>query len=145
MEDWLTECLAIVVVRRLRSIEVLERLAALFVTEGVQAQAHSDNGAEFTAQPVRWWLEALDVETLFIEPGSPWENGYVEPFNGKLRDKLLDHEIFYTLAETKVFIERWRREYNTVRPHSALRYRPPAPEMVRPTAIGAFAMSPALS
>ena len=110
---------------------MLETLAALFMTYGVPAHIRSDNGSEFTAALVRRWLEALDVQTLFIEPGSPWENGYVESFNGKLRDELLDREIFYTLMEAKVLIERWRREYNTVRPHSALGYRPPAPEAVR--------------
>ena len=107
-----------------------------------------DNGSEFTAALVRLWLEALDVQTLFIEPGSPWENGDVESFNGTLRDELLDREIFYTLTEAKVLTERWRREYNTVRPHSALGYRPPAPEAVRPVSIGGcngFNMSAALS
>ena len=94
---------------------------------------------------MRLWLEALDIQTLFIEPGSPWENAYVESFNGKLRDELLDREIFYTLTEAKVLIERWRRQYNTVRPHSALGYRPPAPEAVRPVSLGGFNMSPALS
>ena len=82
---------------------------------------------------------------MFIEPGSPWENGYGESFNGKLRDELLDREIFYTLTEAQILIERWRRQYNTVRPHSALGYRPPTPEAVMPTPIGTFNMSPALS
>ncbi len=94
---------------------------------------------------MRLWLAALDVETLFIEPGSPWENGYVESFNGKLRDELLDREIFFTLAEAKILIERWRREYNTVRPHSALGYRPPAPETIMRATLGSLEMSPALS
>ena len=98
-----------------------------------------------TAELVRLWLEALDVQTLFIEPGSPWENGYVESFNGKLRDELLDREIFYTLTEAKILIERWRREYNTVRPHSALGYRPPAPEAIMPATLQGLEMSPALS
>ena len=105
----------------------------------------SDNGPEFTAELIRRWLEALQVQTLFIEPGNPWENGYVESFNGKLRDELLDREIFYTLTEAQILIERWRRQYNTVRPHSALGYRPPAPEAVMPTPIGGLIMSPALS
>ena len=105
----------------------------------------SDNGPEFTAELVRLWLEALQVQTLFIEPGSPWENGYVESFNGKLRDELLDREIFYTLTEAQILIERWRRQYNTVRPHRALGYRPPAPEAVMPAPIGGLIMSPALS
>ena len=89
-----------------------------------------DNGAEFTAKAVREWLQRVQVHTLFITPGSPWENGYIESFNGKLRDELLDREIFYTLGEAKILIERWRQEYNTFRPHSALGYRPPVPETV---------------
>jgi transposase InsO family protein len=76
------------------------------------------------------WLSELNVKTLFIEPGSPWENGYIESFNGKLRDELLNGEIFYSLKEAKVIIELWRKEHNTVRPHSALDYHPPAPEAV---------------
>ena len=127
----------------LRSIDVLETLAELFVTHGVPAHIRSDNGPEFTAELIRLWLEALQVQTLFIEPGSPWENGYVESFNGKLRDELLDREIFYTLTEAQILIERWRRQYNTVRPHSALGYRPPTPEAVVPTPIGGLIMSEA--
>jgi putative transposase len=137
--------LAIVVARRLRSLDVLETLAELFVTHRVPAHLRSDNGPEFTAALVRHWLAALNVETLFIEPGSPWENGYVESFNGKLRDELLDREIFYTLTEAKILIERWRREYNTVRPHSALDYRPPAPEAISPAGLSSMIMRPALS
>jgi transposase InsO family protein len=145
VEEYSRECLAIVVARGLRSIDVLETLAALFVTHGVPAHLRSDNGPEFTAELIRLWLEALQVQTLFIEPGSPWENGYVESFNGKLRDELLDREIFYTLTEAQILIERWRREYNTVRPHSALGYRPPAPEAISPTPLSGLMMSPALS
>ena len=77
---------------------------------------------------VREWLRRLGVKMLYIEPGIPWENGYIESCNGKLRDELLDREIFYTLWEVKVLVERWRKEYNQVRPHSSLGYRPPAPE-----------------
>ena len=133
--------------RRLRAIDVLETLADLFVTHGVPAHIRSDNGlpTEFTAELVRLWLEGLHVQTLFIEPGSPWENGYVESFNGKLRDELLDREIFYTLTETQILIERWRQEYNTIRPHSALGYRPPAPEAVTRVPVGRLNMSFALS
>ena len=145
VEEYSRECLAIVVARGLRSIDVLETLAALFVTHGVPAHLRSDNGPEFTAELIRLWLEALQVQTLFIESGSPWENGYVESFNGKLRDALLDREIFYTLTEAQILIERWRREYNTVRPHSALGYRPPAPEAISPTPLSGLIMSPALS
>jgi transposase InsO family protein len=145
IEEYSRACLAIVVARRLRSLEVLETLATLFVMHGVPAHLRSDNGPEFTATLMRRWLAALDVETLFIEPGSPWENGYVESFNGKLRDELLDREIFYTVTEAKTLIERWRREYNTVRPHSALGYRPPAPEAMSPAPLSGLIMSPALS
>jgi putative transposase len=128
IDEYTRECLAIDVGRRLTSEEVLERLSDLFICRGVPAYLRSDNGSEFTARRVRQWLSRVGVQTLFIEPGSPWENGYVESFNGKLRDELLNREIFETLLEAKVLIERWRREYNTIRPHSALGYRPPAPE-----------------
>jgi putative transposase len=126
------ECLAIDMARRLTSEDVLERLSDLFVRRGVPSYLRSDNGAEFTATKVREWLGRVGVTTLFIEPGSPWENGYVESFNGKLRDELLAREQFDTLLEAKVLIERWRREYNTRRPHSSLGYQPPAPEAIEP-------------
>ena len=145
VDEYSRACLAIVVARRLRSTAVLETLADLFMTYDIPAHIRSDNGSEFTAELVRLWLEALDVHTLFIEPGSPWENGSVESFNGKLRDERLDREIFYTLPEAQILIERWRREDNTVRPHSALGYRPPAPAAIRPAALGSIEMSPALS
>jgi transposase InsO family protein len=145
VDEYSRECLALVVARQLRSIDVLEALAELFVAHGIPAHIRSDNGPEFTATIVRLWLGALGVETLFIEPGSPWENGYVESFNGKLRDELLDRKIFFTLAEAKILIERWRREYNTVRPHSALGYRPPAPAAIMRATRGSLEMSPALS
>ena len=125
VDEYSRECLALVVARRLRATDVLETLADLVVTHGVPAHLRSDNGPEFTAELVRLWLAALQVQALFIEPGSPWENGYVESFNGKLRDELLDREIFYTLTEAKILVERWHRQYNSVRPHSALGYRPP--------------------
>ena len=91
-----------------------------------------DNGPEFTAEAMREWLPKVGAKTLFIEPGSPWENGYVESLNGKLRDELLNGEIFYTLREAKILIEHWRQHYNTVRPHNSLGYRPPAPEASAP-------------
>ena len=106
---------------------MLACLTELFVRRGPPAYLRSDNGPEFTAQAVRGWLQRLGVTTLFIEPGSPWENGSVESFNGKLRDECLNSEIFTTLAEAQILIERWRREYNQIRPHSSLRYHPPAP------------------
>ena len=130
VDEFTRECLSIDVARNLNSDDVLERLAWLMATRGVPEHVRSDNGAEFTAGVVREWLGKVGVKTLYIEPGSPWENGYVESFNGKLRDELLNGEIFYTLQEAKVLIEMWRKHYNTVRPHSALGYRPPAPETV---------------
>ena len=134
VDEFSRECLAIDVARKLRSDDVLEQLAWLFATRGVPDHIRSDNGPEFTAGVVREWLGRVGVKTLFIEPGSPWENGYIESFNGKLRDELLNGEIFYSLREAKVLIERWRRHYNTRRPHSALGYRPPAPEATLPSA-----------
>ena len=89
-------------------------------------------GPEFTSKMIRRWLERIGVKTLFIEPGSPWENGYNESFNGKLRDELLNGEIFYSLKEVQILTERWRREYNTIRSHSALGYRPSVPETIMP-------------
>ena len=128
VDEYTRESLAIDVARKLDSEQVLERLGWLFVHRGVPANIRADNGPEFTAHAVRDWLARLGVGTLFIEPGSPWENGYVESFNGKLRDELLNGEIFYTLKEAKVLVERWRQQYNQARPHSSLGYRPPAPE-----------------
>ena len=128
LDEYTRECLAIDVHRRMNHQDVLDRLADLFIRKGVPDYIRSDNGSEFTALAVRDWLERLGVQTAYIEPGSPWENGYNESFNGKLRDELLNGEIFDTLLEARVLIERWRREYNTIRPHSALGYVPPAPE-----------------
>ena len=128
IDEYTRECLAIEVARNLRSENVLEQLAWLMATRGVPKHIRSDNGAEFTAKAVREWLGKVGVNTLYIEPGSPWENGYIESFNGKLRDELLQGEIFYTLKEAKVLIEQWRNDYNKIRPHSSLGYRPPAPE-----------------
>ena len=128
LDEWPRECLAIEVDWKLNSERVLACLARLFVERGVPDYIRSDNGPEFTAEAVREWLGRIGGKTLFIEPGSPWENGYIESFNGKLRDELLNREIFYTLKEAQILIERWRRHYNGVRPHSSLGYRPPAPE-----------------
>jgi putative transposase len=121
VDEFTRECLAIDVARKLTSEDVLERLSDLFVRRGVPDHIRSDK-----------WLERVGVKTLYIEPGSPWENGYVESFNGKLRDELLAREVFDTLLEAKVLIKRWRKAYNTVRPHRSLGYRPPAPESRRP-------------
>ncbi|WP_267352133.1 IS3 family transposase [Sphingomonas sp. GM_Shp_2] len=126
------ECLALIVSRQLRHEDVLAALADLFIERGPPAHIRSDNGSEFIATAVQKWLGQIGVKTLYITPGSPWENGYNESFNGSLRDELLNGEIFYSLAEARVLIEAWRRHYNTVRPHSSLGYRPPAPEAAPP-------------
>lgn len=130
IDEYTHESLAIDVKRKLNSEDVLDCLGRLFLSRGVAEHIRSDNGSEFTAQAVREWLSAAKVKTLFIEPGSPWENGYNESFNGKLRDELLNGEIFYTLKEARIMIESWRIHYNTVRPHSSLNYRPPAPQTI---------------
>ncbi len=132
IDEFTRQCLAIVVARNLNSDAVLHCLADLFVKHGPPDHIRSDNGSEFTAKAVRSWLGRLGVKTLYIQPGSPWENGYNESFNGKLGDELLNGEIFYTLKEAKVLIERWRQHYNQIRPHSALGYKPPAPMTARP-------------
>jgi len=113
--------------RRITSEDVIDQLFTLFIFRAVPEHIRSDNGPEFTAQAIRRWRNRLGVKTLFVEQGSPWENGYIESFNGKLRDELFNREIFYALIEAKVLIEQWRKEYNQVRPHSSLNYWPPAP------------------
>jgi len=130
IDEYTRECLATLVARKIKSQDVLDLLFDLFIIRGIPEHIRSDNGPEFTARAIRRWLSRLGVKTLFIEPGSPWENGYIESFNGKMRDELLNREIFFTLEEAEVLIEQWRREYNQVRPHSALRYHPPAPEAI---------------
>ena len=135
IDEYTRECMALKVARKLNSQDVLEQLGYLFIYRELPGFIRSDNGPEFTAKAVRNWLERLGVQTLFIEPGSPWENGYNESFNGKLRDELLKGEIFTTLLEAKVLIENWRKAYNQFRPHSSLGYRPPAPETIRPVKV----------
>lgn len=130
IDEYTRECLAVRVGRSLTHRDVLEVLTGLFCERGVPVHLRSDNGSEFTARRVQAWLKRLDVKPLFIEPGSPWENGYIESFNGKMRDELLTREIFYSLKEAQVMIEMWRQQYNTIRPHSALGYRPPAPAAI---------------
>jgi transposase InsO family protein len=128
IDEYTRECVAIEIRRRIRATDVQEVLGELFLARGCPTHMRSDNGPEFIAQSLRRWFAQLDVSPLFIEPGSPWENGYVESFNGKFRYDYLDGELFYTLLEARVCVERWRRHYNMHRPHSALGYRPPAPE-----------------
>jgi len=130
LDEYTRECLALLVDRRITSEGVIDQLFNLFVFRGIPEHIRSDNGSEFTSREIRNWLTHLGVRTLFIEPGSPWENGYIESFNGKMRDELLNREIFTTLTEARVLIKEWRREYNQIRPHSALAYRPPAPEAI---------------
>lgn len=132
LDEYTRECLAIRVARRLGSNEVMETLAEVMLGRGIPEYLRSDNGAEFVAKELRKWLGSLGTGTLYIEPGSPWENGYCESFNGKLRDECLNGEIFYSLREAQIVIEQWRVEYNTRRPHSALGYRPPAPAACAP-------------
>ena len=143
IDEYTRECLAVKVARRLTSYDVVEVLTDLFIERGVPVHIRSDNGSEFTAKRVRRWLEKLQVRPLYIEPGSPWENGYIESFNGKMRDELLNLEIFYSLKEAQVLIEMWRRHYNTIRPHSSLGYRPPVPAaiVVQPTQIQPIGLS----
>ena len=129
MDEFTREALAVRVERRLGSAEVLEVLAELMLDRGVPGHIRSDNGPEFVATAVREWIAAVGAQTAYIEPGSPWENGTVKSFNARLRDELLDGEIFCTLRETQVLIEAWRRHRNALRPHSALGWRPPAPEV----------------
>ena len=142
LDEYTRECLSIDVARRLTSEDVLCRLAELFVSRGVPDYIRSDNGPEFTAKVVRRWLSRVGVRTLFIEPGSPWENGYIESFNGKFRDEFLNREMLDTVLEARVLTARWRRDYNQVRPHSALGYRPPAPEAVEPLSVGFATLRP---
>ena len=146
IDEYTRECLAVKVARRLTSDDVVEVLTELFIERGVPVHIRSDNGSEFTAIRVRRWLEKLQIRPLYIEPGSPWENGYIESFKGKLRDELLNGEIFYSLKEAQVLIEKWRQHYNTVRPHSARSYRPPVPAaiLVQPTHIQSVGLSSGL-
>jgi transposase InsO family protein len=132
LDEFSRECLAIRVARRLGRYEVIESLAEVMQQRGVPEHIRSDNGPEFLAKELRQWLARVGCATLYIEPGSPWENGYCESFNGRLRDECLNGEIFLSLREAQIVIENWRVEYNTRRPHSALGYRPPAPVAIQP-------------
>jgi putative transposase len=131
IDEFTRECIAIQIGRKLKSTDVIDVLSDLFILRGIPTHVRSDNGPEFIAQALRDWLAAVGSKTAYIMPGSPWENGYCESFNSKLRDELLNGEIFYTLKEAKIVVEAWRKHYNTVRPHSSLRYQPPAPEVLQ--------------
>ena len=130
IDEYTKECLAIKVNRKITSSDVIDTLADLFIQRGSPMFIRSDNGPEFVSEILRQWLRELGVKTAYIEPGSPWENGYIESFNGRFRDELLNGEIFDTIVEARVITEQWRRYYNTIRPHSSLKYRPPAPETI---------------
>ena len=132
IDEFTHECLAICIERSLKSTDVIDVLSDLFILRGVPGHVRSDNGPEFVAKAVQKWIGAVGAKTAYIMPGSPWENGFIESFNARLRDELLDGEIFYSLAEAKIIIESWRRHYNTVRPHGSLGYKPPAPEVFVP-------------
>lgn len=127
IDEYTRECLALRVARRMGSREVIETLSEVMMEYGIPENVRSDNGPEFVAKELREWLGKMGTGTLYIEPGSPWENGYCESFNGKLRDECLNGEIFYSLKEAQIVIGQWREQYNTVRPHASLGYRPPAP------------------
>ena len=132
IDEFTRECLAIRVARRINSFGVIETMADVMLERGVPEHIRSDNGAEMTAKIVRGWFAKLGATTLYVEPGSPWENGYCESFNGKLRDECLNGEIFYSLKEASIVIEQWRKHYNTIRPHLSLNYGPPAPQTSSP-------------
>ena len=132
IDEYTKEALVIKVKRKLNSVDVVDALTDLFILRGPPEYIRSDNGAEFIAKKVRAWIGAVGAKTAFIAPGSPWENGYCESFNARFRDELLNGEVFTTLREAQILIERWRRHYNTVRPHRALGYRPPAPKSIVP-------------
>lgn len=132
IDEFTRECLTIRINRKLNSTDVIDLLSDLFILRGVPGHVRSDNGPEFIAKAVQDWITAVGARTAYIEPGSPWENGYCESFNSKLRDELLNGEIFYSLKEARIIIESWRRHYNEVRPHSSLGYRPPAPAVLFP-------------
>lgn len=132
LDEFSRECLEIRVKRKLNSTDVVDALTDLFILRGIPAFIRSDNGPEFIAEIVCNWISAVGAKTAYIEPGSPWENGYCETFNARLRDALLNGEVFYTLKEAQIIIEQWRKHYNTKRPHSALGYRPPVPETIIP-------------
>ena len=132
VDEFTHECLTIRINRKLKAFDVIDVLSDLFILRGIPGHVRSDNGPEFVAKAVQDWIAAVGAKTAYIAPGSPWENGFIESFNARLRDELLDGEIFYTLKEAQIVIESWRRHYNTVRPHASLGYRAPAPEVFVP-------------
>jgi putative transposase len=142
IDEFTHECLVIRVDRKLKSADVIDVLSDQFILRGVPEHIRSDNGPEFVAKAVQDWIAAVGAKTAYIERGSPWENGFIESFNARLRDELLDGEIFYSLAEARIVIESWRRHYNTERPHGSLGYKPPAPEVFIPALAARAASQP---
>ncbi len=142
IDEFTHECLAIRVQRQLKAVDVIDVLSDLFILRGVPEYIRSDNGAEFIAKAVQEWIAAVGAKTAYIAPGSPWENGFIESFNARLRDELLNGEIFYSLKEAQIVIESWRRHYNTLRPHGSLGYKPPAPEVFVPAMPARAAQQP---
>jgi len=136
IDEYTRKSLAVLPRRRWSSAQVIEVVADAMLEHGRPGHIRSDNGPEFVAKQLRQWLETIGTKTLYIEPGSPWENGYCESFNSKLRDEFLNGEIFYSMNELRVLAERWRVHYNTIRPHSSLGYKPPAPEAWWPNSMG---------
>lgn len=134
IDEYTRECLASIPRRSWKHQNIIEVLSGLFLTKGCPEYIRSDNGSEFTAIMLKKWLSNLGILTAYIEPGSPWENGYCESFNSKMRDEFLNIEIFDTMYEVEVLTRRWVNTYNTVRPHSSLGYRPPAPQTILKTA-----------
>ena len=143
IDEYTRECLSLRTGYSLKADDVMDVLTDLFITRGIPDHIRSDNGSEFTAKSIQRWLPKLGIKTLYIEPGSPWENGYNESFNGRLRDEYLNGETFYTLKEAQVLLEQWRHHYNHIRPHTSLGYKPPAP--LARMKEGAFATAPAPS
>lgn len=135
IDEYTRECLISFVARRIRSTDIIFILADLFLKHGLPKHIRSDNGSEFIAKELVKWFKTLNLQPLFIEPGSPWENGYIESFYARMRDELLNGEIFYTLLEAKTVIEMWVKHYNIKRPHSSLKYKPPKPEVFMPSLI----------
>lgn len=142
IDEYTRECLSLRVGCRLNADDVMDVLTDLFITRGVPDHIRSDNGSEFTARSIRSWLPRLGVKTLYIAPGSPWENGYNESFNGRFRDEFLNREVFYTLKEAEVLTEEWRHLYNHIRPHTSLDYKPPAPLARMKESASAYAPAP---
>ena len=135
IDEFSRRCLTIHCARRIGSIQVIEQLANAMVVHGIPEYIRSDNGPEFIAKDLRKWLSGIGVQTAYIEPGSPWENGFCESFNGTFRDNLLNGELFYSIKEARVVVGEWVKHYNHVRPNSSLGYRPPAPQIQVPKII----------